>query len=470
MTVYFDNSKNRGRRKPWVADVTKAHPDGRELRRKKRARTKAEAKDAEGALEAQLIKELYHPEEVEAQNAPTLSELLPKFFEFYGAHHKPSTTHQVKTNLNRDVLPVLGPRKVNTIQRRDFLTLKLTLKKRGLKNPTSINGVLGSLGSLMRYAEDMNYIQQRPRSYFEPVPPPEDIRTISEEEYRKLLEASIEEPYLYALLRVAVEGGLRIGELLALRWEDVRLSEERGYLLVRRSDWRGQVTSTKSRKAREVQLTAQACEALSELPKKEGEVFRKPSGVPYNYNALRRRLQRLCLSVKLDSFGWHILRHTSLTRMGRSNVPVATIAKMAGHSDLKTTQRYLHADRKDREEAARRIEAISPKHHTPSGPQGAGAEGSARRAGGLRGSRYFLKFSGPFLKKARLSRAYALTRQNPLGSLPLLLSSGDRSSALVVSSRGPQAAPVGCLTGEALSYSFLEAAELAGLWENGGER
>jgi integrase len=67
-----------------------------------------------------------------------------------------------------------------------------------------------------------------------------------------LVASSAQEPEWHAAVLVAGEGGLRMGEILALEWGDIDLKA--GPLTVMRNDWRGQIGSPNSGKDREIPL------------------------------------------------------------------------------------------------------------------------------------------------------------------------------------------------------------------------
>jgi integrase len=107
---------------------------------------------------------------------------------------------------------------------------------------------------------------QRRRSAQGPRPAPEEIRTLSREQTKTLLEVAKKgEERFETLYVLAVTAGLRQGELLGLKWEDVDLRD--GVVRVRRTLARhkgrlvlGEPKTKKSR--RTVQLTQAAVEAL----------------------------------------------------------------------------------------------------------------------------------------------------------------------------------------------------------------
>ena len=149
-----------------------------------------------------------------------------------------------------------------------------------------------------------------------------------------------------ALFTVAAFTGLRMGELLALRWS--RVSFARATLVVDCSWSAGRLTSPKSRKPRTVPLATPAAAELARLAERElftdvdDLVFCSTLGGYLDPSALRRRLRRAQLAAGLRPMRFHDLRHSFGSLVVRE-VDTATLKAWMGHAKLTTTERYLHA-------------------------------------------------------------------------------------------------------------------------------
>jgi integrase len=149
------------------------------------------------------------------------------------------------------------------------------------------------------------------------------------------------------LVRVAAYAGLRLGELLALRWRDVDFAGSA--LTVARAMSARVESSTKSGRLRRVPLADQAAAALDHMSRRERYttsddlVFCNGYGRPLDESALRRRYRRAQAAADVRPLRFHDLRHTFGSRLAAKGVDVVTIQKAMGHSELTTTSRYLHA-------------------------------------------------------------------------------------------------------------------------------
>lgn len=149
----------------------------------------------------------------------------------------------------------------------------------------------------------------------------------------------------HALLVLAVQTGLRVSELLALRRQDIDIGSG------------GHVTCWgKGRKQRSTPLTRDTAKVmkawLREVPASpEAPVFAGPRGEPLGRDAIRRLVTRhrrvaqdQCPSLAAKHVTPHTLRHTCAMSLLQAGVDLSTIALWLGHAGIETTQVYLHAD------------------------------------------------------------------------------------------------------------------------------
>jgi integrase len=193
-----------------------------------------------------------------------------------------------------------------------------------------------------------------------PRPAPEEMRPLSPNEARRLLEATSGDR-LEALYVLAVHTGMRQGELLGLKWEDVDL--ECGVIRVRRTLTRnrgrlilGEPKTKRSR--RTVRLTETAAqilrehlerqleeiERLGDLYRDQGLVFTTEVGTPINPTNLRKRsFAPLLERSGLPAIRFHDLRHTCATLLLSRNVHPKHVQELLGHATIAITlDTYSH--------------------------------------------------------------------------------------------------------------------------------
>ena len=148
-----------------------------------------------------------------------------------------------------------------------------------------------------------------------------------------------------AIFLTAAFTGLRMGELLALRWRDVDFAGNA--IRVRASYYAGHLTTPKSGKVRAVPMAPDVASALAQLSRREhwvGDddlVFIGASGSYLDGSALRRRYKVALDRAGLRRLRFHDLRHTFGTRM-IAKADIRRVQEWMGHADIQTTMRYLH--------------------------------------------------------------------------------------------------------------------------------
>ena len=130
------------------------------------------------------------------------------------------------------------------------------------------------------------------------------------------------------LITLAIETGMRRGELLALEWEDIDL--ERSELLVRRS---------KNGKSRTIPLPARAHTTLANMKSD----CRKPV-FPLSANAVRLAFERVRTRAGLKNIRFHDLRHEAISRLFDRGLTTPEVALLSGHKTVSQLFRYAHAD------------------------------------------------------------------------------------------------------------------------------
>jgi integrase len=195
------------------------------------------------------------------------------------------------------------------------------------------------------------------------------IDVFSRDEVMALVRAAANEQDGVLYLTAAFTG-LRLGELLALRWEDVDF--EADTIRVRRNWTAGGEGTPKSGRGRAVPMIVDVAQALARLGQRarftgdQDLVFCDPLGRHLGYKSLSQRYKDALSRAELRQLRFHDLRHTFGTHAIRHADP-REVMEWMGHADLATTQKYLAY--KPRRDAARRLsEAFHPDVGAAVGP------------------------------------------------------------------------------------------------------
>ncbi len=293
--------------------------------------------------------------------AMTVGEFIERWLEDTVRGSVRQSTYQRDESLCRvHIIPALGKNKLKTLNAADVQRFYRAKLDSGLSSATvhKLHVVLHkALKQAVRW-------ELAPRNVADDVDAPkvhkEEVHPLTNEQARKLLDVA-QGDRLEALYVVAVQSGLRQGELLALRWEDVDL--EAHTVQVRRTLTRNggklAVGPTKTAKGRRtVRLTRDATEALQshlaqqlvEIDKagdnwqENGLVFCTGKGTLINPTNLRRRsFAPLLQRVGLPPMTFHQLRHTAATILLLKNVNPKVVSEMLGHATIAITlDTYSH--------------------------------------------------------------------------------------------------------------------------------
>jgi len=256
---------------------------------------------------------------------------------------KPSTVKDYRNVLRSRLLPTFADRPLESITIPDIEQWRQSLDR--LSN-RSKNKLLIQMHGIFRRAQQVYGLETNPLSRIEkhPLRPSGDIEVFSPEEVLALVRAAVSEADA-AIFLTAAFTGLRLGELLALRWREVDFTG--ATIRVRASYTLGALTTPKSGKVRAVPMAPDVAQALSRLGLREhwvGEgdlVFAGQAGGYLDGSALRRRYKAALAAAGLRSLRFHDLRHTFGTRM-IAKADVRRVQEWMGHADIQTTMKYLH--------------------------------------------------------------------------------------------------------------------------------
>jgi integrase len=161
------------------------------------------------------------------------------------------------------------------------------------------------------------------------LPPPglSRDRRAGVEELERLIRACATNrtTWLPIVISLAIETGMRRGELLAMEWADVDL----GARTVR-------TTNTKNGHPRTVPLSSVAVRLLMDMPQRDGRVF------PITANALRLAWERLRRRAGVFGLRFHDLRHEAVSRFFEKGLSMPEVAAISGHRDPRMLMRYTH--------------------------------------------------------------------------------------------------------------------------------
>ena len=157
-------------------------------------------------------------------------------------------------------------------------------------------------------------------------------RRLSEEELDKLIKGAEDMRcwWMKPTIELALETGMRRGELLNAKWED--LSADKTILTI---------PMTKNGEARRIPLSAKARTVLENIKRDDRKMF------PMSANALRLAWERLKRAKSIDDLRFHDLRHEAISRLFERGLSLPEVALISGHKDPRMLFRYTHLRAED---------------------------------------------------------------------------------------------------------------------------
>jgi integrase len=282
------------------------------------------------------------------------------------SNYKPSTRSGMKSSVNRWLVPRFGELQLHQItpeMLQQFLS-NAPVKPKTVRNLFITFKLMWATARAWGYAE---------KNICEGIVLPArgvvEEPWFTEDEMRQIINEA-DEPYR-TMFWVDAETGIRGGELCALKIEDFNFDHR--IVNVRRSVWKGELQTTKSKKGvRTFAISQQLCEHLKTYllgqwkDNPEKLLFCTREGTPYdNRDIVDQVLHPILGRLGIKRAGLHAFRHGNETIMDRLNTPMRVRQDRLGHEKAETTMGYTHVigddDRKVAAELGRILCPTLPK-------------------------------------------------------------------------------------------------------------
>jgi integrase len=277
----------------------------------------------------------------------------------FDRQRKASTLLDYRSAIDTHLRPAFGTWALEDIATRDVEQWRDGMRATGVLSNRTMQKLLTVFHGVMERARRHFGLLSNPVSDVERPRPATrlEIDVLSPEEVMQLVDAAASEQDA-AIFLTAAFTGLRQGELIALRWQDVDFAG--ATIRVTRAYTHEQLTTPKSGKSRAVPLAPEVASRLRALHGAQGQpapstlVFPGPAGSFMVARLLGRRYLAALERADLRRLRFHDLRHTFGTRMV-GHVDLLELREMMGHGSITTTERYLHY--KLRQEPAEKVAA-----------------------------------------------------------------------------------------------------------------
>lgn len=387
MKGYF---RKRGNKWSYTIDIGRDPATGK---RKQKTisgfKTKKEAQEAAALIQVELTQGTY----IEEKNI-TFEEFAPQWLRIYENQNevKPGTVRIRQHEINR-LLDYLAKLPLKDITRYQYQHALDDLKERGFADNT-VSGVHNTGRMIFKKARELEIIKKDPTEFAVPKRSKKTIEELEQEEIPLYLEK--EELHLFlqtseeqgldmdnVIFPLLAYSGMRIGELVALKWKDIDFHENTITITKTVYNPKNNVKKielvppkTKSSK-RTIVIDTDVMKKLRKHLHYQNEMkmFLRDSyndqgfvfasiennpGYPMHRKTIENRMRRLLKLAGLnDELTPHSLRHTHVSLLAEAGVSLELIMERMGHSDDKTTKDvYLHVTKTAKKEASQKFSEL----------------------------------------------------------------------------------------------------------------
>lgn len=264
----------------------------------------------------------------------TLSQYTEKYYRDYveSHHSRPNETFAMLKRFGLD------NRDLDQIRVADIEKWRNARLKEGL-SAKRVNRVINVLRAALQRAYEWELIQEQPLTRLKPLKVDKGgvIRYLSDAENARLM-ASLDKstPWLKTFVVMALNTGLRRGELWNLEWRDVDLRKK--MLVVRGKISPGQ-EGAKSGHTRHIPLNETAVAILKQW---RGDIVPMRTLPVFGRHEFKRAWATALKRAKIESFRFHDTRHTFASRLVVAGVPLNHVRELMGHSSMEMTLVYAH--------------------------------------------------------------------------------------------------------------------------------
>jgi|SRR3990167_4473754 len=289
-------------------------------------------KDAEALVikRKQSVKEGKQPEIVKRIANHTFNELVSEYAKWA---ERQKSFRKSKIYLIKQLGETFGNiplRRFTSMLLEQFQTAKLNMGRK----PATANRLIATLSHMFTKAVDWGMVEEEIQKRIRKVKLlPENnrrLRYLSRGECQELIDSC--DKHLKPIVITALNSGMRKGEILGLKWDNVDLKA--GFILLNQEQ-------TKNSERKEIPINKTLRETLEGITSQFEYVFVNPlSG--QRYSDVKRSFTSALKKSGIKDFHFHDLRHTFASHLVMAGIDLVTVKELLGHKDLKMTLRYSH--------------------------------------------------------------------------------------------------------------------------------
>lgn len=302
-----------------------------------------------------------HLDEIHISSVGTFKTFSEEWLRVHAPELKLSSIAKYSNILHSYLLPQFGERDICSISRNDVMSFSRELlisggvREIGL-SPKTVNSTLSVLKNVFEFVIREKCLKVADISDISVKQPQQPMRILSRLEQNRLSQFLCDNPSPCHLgILLCLYTGLRIGEICALKWEDICIAEP--YLFVHKTMQRIQVSENATKKTevviqapksdcsiRKIPLPDEILQFLSPAQAK-GQAFLL-TGMVHSYiepRSMENRFKAVTKECGISDVNFHALRHTFATRCVEIGFDIKSLSEILGHASVNITlNRYVH--------------------------------------------------------------------------------------------------------------------------------
>lgn len=290
---------------------------------------------------------IFNPQIIETKNFATVEAVMKNWLYLTKHKTKYSTFVKYETIINNHIIPELG--KINVSMLTAKRISEFTDKLIGSFATATVNNILIVLEMGFDYAEEEYNIKCPKISLLKQSR--QEMRVLSRSEQQTLIRyiRNNDNCFSFGIL-FALFTGIRIGELCALQWDDIKDNKihiSKTMQRIKNEDGKSTVMTTEpktDKSNRIIPVPTAIYELIEKYRKPKGYVIRQANDKFIEPRLLQKKFGEITSACGLENVNFHALRHTFATRCIESGFDVKTLSEILGHTNVRTTMdRYVHS-------------------------------------------------------------------------------------------------------------------------------
>lgn len=243
---------------------------------------------------------------------------------------------QKAQQIDDHLIPAFGNLVLNAIDSQRVQMYQATRRNQGMK-PSTVNREIATLNHFYACAHEWGWVSSKPYKVSNLKEDNQKILRFTDDECARLLEAAKNDtdPYSYLFVLVGLNTGMRHGEILGMKFENIDWDRKRLFVESAKAGPRYQPLPPVIIEALSNELTDRGVSA--------GHVFEADSKTGHR-DYMKKQFARIVEAVGLEKSKYtpHVMRHTAITRLIEQGIPIETVRKISGHKTLTMVLRYTH--------------------------------------------------------------------------------------------------------------------------------